>query len=110
MAKKTKKDEKNPVKIKKTTVKDSVTSEYPKLNALKFGLAGGILAGLCVAITTIFGVYGYFLDYNKIILSIYSILGFSLSWPGAILGALYGFIDGFVFTGVFAWLYNKLLT
>ncbi|MFC1682448.1 hypothetical protein ACFL0X_02440 [Nanoarchaeota archaeon] len=86
--------------------------KYPKLNALKFGLAGGILSGACIFLTTLAGVYGWFGGFqiwNSIILDIYGFIGYSKTWGGSILGAIYGFADGFVFTALFAWIYNKLL-
>jgi len=80
-----------------------------KLNAVKFGLAGGIVTAVCVIVTTIAGIYGYFLEYNSLVVSIYGFLGYSLSWLGVFLGAVYSFIDGFVLTWLFAWVYNKLI-
>jgi len=80
-----------------------------KLNALKFGLAGGITAGICVALTTILGIFELFPEYNSLIVSIYGFLGYSISWLGVLLGAIYGFLDGFILVIIFAWIYNKLL-
>lgn len=80
-----------------------------KLNALKFGIAGGIATAICIAFTTILGIFGFFQEYNNLIVSIYGFLGYSISWPGVLLGAIYGFMDGFVLTAIFAWIYNKLL-
>lgn len=83
--------------------------KFTKLNKLKFGIAGGITAGICIAFTTILGIYGFFPEYNNLIISIYGFLGYSISWIGVFLGAIYGFIDGFILAGIFAWVYNKLL-
>jgi len=80
-----------------------------KLNTFKFGLAGGITVAICIAFTTILGIYGFFPEYNNLILSLYGFLGYSLSGLGVLLGAIYGFIDGFLLTVIFAWIYNKLL-
>jgi len=89
---------------------DGSTSEkFGKFNALKFGIAGGITTGICVAFTTILGIYGFFPEYNNLIVSIYGFLGYSISGVGVFLGAIYGFIDGFLLTAIFAWIYNKLL-
>ena len=35
--------------------------------------------------------------------------GYTVSWQGAGLGLVYGFISCFVYMGVFAWVYNGLL-
>ena len=86
-----------------------MAEKFGKLNTLKFGLAGGIAAAICVAFTTILGIFGFFPEYNSLIVSIYGFLGYSISWLGVLLGAIYSFIDGFIFVGIFAWIYNKLL-
>jgi hypothetical protein len=35
-------------------------------------------------------------------------IGYSVSWAGAVVGALWGFVDGLIGGLAFAWLYNKL--
>ena len=83
-----------------------------KLNATKFGLAAGIVTAICVALTTLVGMYGFmggFALWNALITDIYGALGFSVSWTGVFLGAIYGFIDGFIATWIFVAIYNKLL-
>ena len=82
-----------------------------KLNAVKFGLAGGILSGLFILLLTFFSLVGsgYASTWTGMIVEIYGFLGYSISWFGVVLGAIYGFIDGFIFCGVFALIYNKLL-
>ncbi len=93
----------------KQKVSKSVESTI-KLNAGKFAIAGGLTAGICVAITTIAGIMGFFAEYNALIVSIYGFLGYSISWLGVLLGAIYGFVDGFVLTYIFAMIYNKLIS
>jgi len=39
----------------------------------------------------------------------YGSVGYSISIPGAFLGAIYAFIDTFILIFIFAWLYNKLI-
>ncbi len=82
-----------------------------KLDAVKFGLAGGIVAGLCVFITTLLALIstGYAASWTSAISSVYGFLGYNISFVGAILGAIYAFIDGFILTWIFALIYNKLL-
>jgi len=83
-----------------------------KLDAVKFGLAGGILTALCVATTTLAGIYGWmggFSMWNSIIIDIYGNLGYNITWAGLLLGAIYGFIDGFIATWIFALIYNKFV-
>ncbi len=86
-----------------------MSEKFGKINPFKFGIAGGITAGICIAFTTILGIYGFFPEYNNLIVSIYGFLGYSISWIGVLLGTIYGFIDGFILTTIFAWIYNKLL-
>jgi len=83
--------------------------KYQKLNAVKFGLACGIVSGVFIALTTLFSLYGYATLWGNLIEDIYGFMGYSISWIGVLIGAIYGFIDGFVMTSIFAWIYNKLI-
>ena len=82
-----------------------------KLDASKFGIAGGIITAICFFLVTIAGVIwsGYASHSTWMLVEIYGFLGYSVSVFGAILGAIYGFVDGFILSGVFAWIYNNLL-
>ena len=82
----------------------------PKLDAVKFGVAGGIITAICVFLVVLAEVIwpGYASSWNNAVMSIYGPLGFSVSFFGAILGAVYSFIDGFILTWIFAVIYNKL--
>ena len=82
----------------------------PKLDAVKFGLAGGLITAIAVFITVLAELIwpGYASSFNNALMSIYGPLGFSVSFLGAILGAIYAFIDGFILTWIFALIYNKL--
>lgn len=93
-------------------VKEAIMPQYARLNAVKFGIAGGVITAICVIITTLAGIYGImggFTVWNGLIVDIYGTLGYSVSWLGVLLGAIYGFIDGFLATLIFALIYNKLL-
>lgn len=77
------------------------------LDPKKLGVAGGILWGLCMFITTIISIYsGYAEDFLNMMASIYP--GYSISGFGSIVGLIYGFFDAFVGLFLLAWLYNKL--
>jgi len=86
---------------------------YAKLDSVKFGLAAGIVTALCVALTTICALMSWFPAYTALAMpwieSIYGFLGFKISWLGVVLGAVYSFIDVFIFGWIFALIYNKLL-
>jgi len=78
-----------------------------KLNVVKFALAFGIvyaaiffLWGLAAAI------FGWGGDMLKLMGDFYPGIGPNLG--GALIGAVWGLVVGFVFFGVAAWLYNNL--
>ena len=79
-----------------------------KLDAMKFGLAFGIIYALIFFVyalaAALFGVGG---EMIKLIGSLY--LGVSASFLGAIAGAIWGFAVGFVFFWLGAEIYNRLL-
>ncbi len=82
---------------------------FAKLNSVKLGLAGGIIFAVCVLATTIVGMYlGKFPQWIGMLLDIYGFLGYTVNWFGAVLGAVYGFVDGFVFFWLLGVLYNWL--
>jgi len=77
------------------------------LRPLQLGIAGGLIWGISLFVCTILGIYtGYSEPFLKILESIY--IGFDMTWPGAFLGAAYGFADGFIGLYLLAWINNKL--
>jgi len=79
-----------------------------KLNAVKFGLAGGIIGAVTVFLITIFS--GYFPAWYELFKECYGMFGYSAdSILGIILGIAYSFIDGFGLTWIFALVYNSML-
>ena len=92
--------------VKKKVKKEKVG----KLDAGKLGLASGILFAACVFLMTLLATWiGYGQHCALSIQDIYGFLGYSISFVGAILGAIYAFIEGFVFAWLLALIYNKLL-
>jgi len=81
-----------------------------KLNALKFALAGGIYLAACAAAATIAALLKVpgFAEITGLLSRIYGFYGYSVSWAGVLAGAFWGFVEGFVHIGIFAWLYNLL--
>ena len=78
-----------------------------RLNAKNLGLAGGILWGVVLSAVTLVSVpTGYAGEFLGLVGSIYP--GYSVSWLGALVGLVYGFIDGFICLFVLALLYNWL--
>jgi len=94
-------------------VKNVVRRGLPsaRLNAWKFGLAGGILGAICILASSILMWFGYDAAiWFALITDIYGQFGYNAAtFGGTVLGMIYGFIDSFILTGLFAWIYNKLL-
>ncbi len=81
-----------------------------KFNVLKFALTGGIYFALVVALTTLASILNIpgFPEFTSLIVSFYGSWGYSVSWLGIFVGAFWGFVEGFIHLGFFAWLYNIL--
>jgi hypothetical protein len=86
------------------------SNQYLKIDTAKLGIAGGIITGLCIALTTLATAFwGLFPSSTGIIIDVYGFLGFTPTIVGALLGTVYGFIDGFIAFWVLGVIYNKLL-
>lgn len=82
-----------------------------KLNKVKFGIAGGITFALLIVLVEI--ILWIFLVpfYNNMMSALYGVPGldtFDL-FKTIIISLIVGFLIGFSFNGLFAWVYNKLL-
>lgn len=79
-----------------------------KLSIKALGLTSGILWGLTVFITTLWIIV---IDSpgNTLGLLHKFYFGYSVSWAGAFIGLIWGFVDGFICGSIFAWLYNLLV-
>jgi hypothetical protein len=86
-------------------------TKAPKLDARKFALAAGIYFGSAGALLTAAGLAGVpgFAEFARLLAVFYGPWGYSISLPGILVGAAYGFAEGFIHLGIFGWLYNKLL-
>ena len=77
------------------------------INTKNFALAGGILWAAAMLVFTWVSIpTGYGAVVLNAVASIYP--GYTISWLGGIIGAIYGFIDMFIALYLFGWLYNKL--
>ncbi len=81
-----------------------------RLNVKGFALAGGIYGAICVALATIASLLGVpgFPPFTELLTKFYGFYGYSVSAVGIFVGAFWGFVEGFVHFGVFAFLYNLL--
>ena len=82
-----------------------------KLHTLKFALTGGIYCSAVGLIATIFAILNVpgFLPFAELMKQFYGPYGYSISWLGAIFGAFWGFVEGFVHIGLFGLVYNWLV-
>ena len=78
------------------------------LQPKKLGLAGGILWGLCMFLTTLISMStGYAKGWLLLMKGIYP--GYTISGWGSLAGFVYGFLDVFIGLFLLGWLYNKLV-
>jgi len=75
------------------------------MNVKALALAGGILWGFLVfALTLIEAARGA--GHTLVLLSsVY--VGYSVTYLGAVIGLVYGFVSGALLAAVFCWLYNR---
>jgi hypothetical protein len=78
-----------------------------RLNTRAFALTCGFVWGAVVFLATVwlllFGYEGYLMKNLD-----HFYLGYSYSYAGAVVGGIWGLVDGLICGFVFAWLYNKL--
>lgn len=81
-----------------------------KLNTLKFALAGGIYIAIIFALATIAGIFKIpgFVELADFLKTFYGFYGYSVTWLGVIVGAFWGFLEGFFHVGLFVLIYNWL--
>jgi len=82
-----------------------------KINAFKFGLAGGITIGIFFALANLLALFDTpgFVGLCNVVGIFYGPWGYSISPLGIVVGILYSFGDSFIIAFVIAWVYNKLL-
>jgi hypothetical protein len=78
-----------------------------RLNTKAFAFTCGILWAATIFLAT---VWLLILGYHGEVMSNldHFYLGYTFSYPGAVVGAIWGFLDGLICGFIFAWLYNKL--
>ncbi len=75
-----------------------------KLHKSAFGLALGILTGLCIFVCTIWVMLKG--GGNTVVLMEQFYFGYSISWLGAFIGLVWGVVSGFITGWILALLYN----
>ena len=82
-----------------------------RLHALKFAIAGGIylaLMGFLVTIAALLRIPGL-PEFARMLEQFYGPWGYSISAMGALIGAFWGLVEGFIHFGAFAVIYNRLV-
>jgi hypothetical protein len=78
-----------------------------KLNAKALALTCGVLWAATILLSTwwllLFGFKGALMQQLD-----HFYFGYSVSWLGGVIGAVWGFVDGCICGFVFGWLYNRL--
>ena len=78
-----------------------------KFSVKALATSAGLIWGVLVFLTTILSIYtGYASEMLDVVSGIYP--GYSITWGGAVIGFVYGFIDLFICFVIFGWLYNKM--
>lgn len=82
-----------------------------KLNAMKLALTGGIYFGACYALCTLASLWGIpgFPPFTKLLVDFYGPWGYDVTYLGVLVGAIWGFVEGFIHLGIFGWLYNMMV-
>ncbi|MDD3029325.1 MAG: bacteriophage holin [Alphaproteobacteria bacterium] len=79
-----------------------------KLHPLALGLSFGAVWALAVFILGLVSLWGWGTSLVSSLSSLY--IGYTSTFGGACIGALWAFIDGFVGGFLVAWIYNKIIT
>lgn len=77
-----------------------------RLDGIRLGIAGGMVVGLSLFfLTVIASSTGYGVEMLDF-LSFYP--GYDMTASGSVLGFVWGFLDGFIFFALLAWIYNHI--
>lgn len=80
---------------------------FLKLDALKLSIASGIVSAVAMFLLVMDAMYkGRGVGLIRLINPV--LPGFNVSWYGAGLGVVYGFVGCFIYFGITAWIYNSL--
>ncbi len=87
---------------------DISRTHYGTLGVISFGLAVGVASALFVfALGIAAALFEWGVPLAAVLASLY--IGFGPTFVGSISGAVWAFVDGFLFGIVVAWLYNRFL-
>lgn len=82
-----------------------------RLDSLKLAVAGGVLGAVVLFLSTLMTLLNVpgFAPFTSILAEMYGPYGYSVSMLGALIGAVWGFVEGFWQVGLVALVYNWLL-
>lgn len=81
---------------------------HASLGVVSFGLAVGVTSAILVFLLGLAAaLFGWGVALAAILSSLY--IGFGPTFVGSITGAVWAFVDGFVFGLLIAWFYNRFL-
>jgi hypothetical protein len=84
-----------------TSCQSAICNCKVKTTALTIGL----FAGIILALITILSYYtGYAEEFLQSIISVFP--GYSITLPGSLFAFIYGFLDGFIGTYLFVWVWR----
>lgn len=78
-----------------------------KLSVVSFGVAWGIVAGLCMMLFAWYAYMGHSVPMVTQWGDVYQ--GYAPTIVGGFIGGAWGFIEGFIFGVIFSWIYNCCL-
>lgn len=81
---------------------------YSEINPKKFGFAAGIVVAFCILTVSVLSSFGVFSGLLADILQMYG-LNSDFGFFGVFIAMVYSFFSVFVFTAIFAMLYNLFL-
>ncbi len=89
------------------TAEAAISADTSKLAVVTLGLAFGIIWAFGAFVLGLMAMGGWGVAIVEVLSSVY--IGYSPSFVGSVAGAVWGFVDGFIFAALVAWLYNRLL-
>ena len=96
------------VRTPKVIERKRVVKRFARFSPMGFGIGWGVIGALMMVLITVGAMSGYFTMTASLLLDVYSYFGYSISTLGILLGAIYGFVDFFILSALFASIYNAL--
>ncbi len=77
------------------------------LDVKAFAIAAGVTCGIGCLVLGWLAMFGTGVEFVELLASFY--IGYKPTFFGAVIGGIYGLIDGGVTGALFAWIYNSVL-